>query len=348
MVLTTSKLNLKTCNPPKQVNNIAKIVPKISGKTPVCYYAEKGPREYMEDTYQVMHFKLNGKNATFYGIFDGHGGKDVSYHLVNPKNGIFPYLIRQLKMSKMNIEKTIKSAFLEYDNHLFSLKLKAGSTATIVLRLEDSIYLINLGDSRSLVFIEGDKDVAITIDHKPWLLRERNRIFKAGYYVNPFKVYMKKDKKRFDNGDIYIEMRTKKSYIYLGGGWEEISGAQYNKIQTLNTDIDTHRVCNSLALSRAFGDFYLKVNKEGKYMGVSAAVSPEPDIQMISLKAKKGKKAYVFLASDGFWDVNKITNNFKDLLRKHEPNELCKFLVKDALTKGSQDNTSVMFDSFIV
>jgi serine/threonine protein phosphatase PrpC len=317
----------------------------------------------MEDTYQIMHFDLAGKKGTFYGVFDGHGGKDVSHQLVDIKGGLFPFLIEAIKkesgvgngsgnggVKKEVIVETIRKAFLEYDHKMYLDKFKAGSTAAVILHYDDFLYTINVGDSRSMIFTEDDKISQMTQDHKPWLSFERNRIYRAGHYVNPFKIYrVKTAKTKYDNGDIYHNPATGVSEIYLFGKWDSITKGQYHQIEFLNKDVDTHRVCNSLALSRALGDFYLKLDKDGKYMGEAAAVSPEPDIQVIDLRPHKGKKLFLLIGSDGYWDVSKITDNFRKQL-KTDPNpaELCKNLVKNALVKGSQDNVSVIFDQFVI
>jgi serine/threonine protein phosphatase PrpC len=367
----SSGLSFKTCNNP----NISKspsvtpvkstiqtptalnsIIRNKKGENPVCYHAEKGPRDYMEDTYQIMHFTVGNKKGTFYGVFDGHGGKDVSFQLVNGKEGLFPYLIAALKKygGKNSIQEVLKRTYLEYDLKLYEKKFKAGSTAAVVLYYDDKLYTINLGDSRALVFIDkGNKDktdvVKVTKDHKPNVITERNRIYKAGHFVNPFKMYETKTKQKYDNGDIHGDVAQGKYSIYLNNKWEDLTAAQYKQIVSLNKNADTPRVCNSLALSRAFGDFYLKVDPSGKYMAEKAAVSPEPDIEEINLKPYKGKMMYIFIASDGFWDVSKSTVGFRNELKSHaNPPDLCKTLVKNALGKGSMDNTSVVFDRFVL
>ncbi len=347
-------LKIKTCKQPKSVRkSLVSKAPLIKGKgrPPVCHYAEQGEREYMEDTYQIMHFNIGNKKGTFYGVFDGHGGTDVSHQLISAEMGLFPLLIESMKKYPTKpIKSIIRGVFLEYDKRLFNKNLKAGSTAAVILRYDHKLYLVNLGDSRGLIFSEDDKLIKVSQDHKPWKEKERNRIYRAGYFVNPFKMYDKRNKKKYDNGDIYSDQKNKKYFIYLNNDWESITTNQYQQVLAMNKDIDTHRVCNSLALSRAFGDFYLKVSKNGEYMGVKAAISPEPDVDIINLVPYKGKLVYVFLASDGFWDVNNVTPNFRQLLKSSEnPQLLCKQLIQETIkTKKSGDNVSIVFDKFKV
>lgn len=367
--LPITPLDFKTCiNPIDKKSNIKEDNKLYQISSNLGFHAAKGVRDYMEDTYQVVHFTINNKKGVFYGVFDGHGGNDVSFHLIHKKNGLFPYLIETLKkhstsstsstssassiiQTSINIEKIIKNAYLEYDKILHSKKLKAGSTACVVLIFNDKLYLINLGDSKALVFTDDFKLTTITSDHKPNKPIERNRIYKAGYYVNPFKIYYNTTKVKPENGDVSVEQTLptnstiKNPKIYLNNQWFSITQTHFNQILLLNTDIDTPRVCNSLALSRAFGDFYLKLDKSKQYMGFSSAVSPEPDITTIDLKPYKNKILYILIATDGFWDVNHVTQNFKQTLKNSTHlHNLCETLVKDSLTKGSTDNISIICD----
>ena len=327
-------------------------------KPPVCYYAKQGPRDYMEDTYQIMHFEIQAggvgskKNGTFYGVFDGHGGKDVSYECVHMSRGIFPFLIEKIKKhGASNIPQLIKASYLEYDKMLYERKLNAGSTSVVVLLFNDKMYLINLGDSRGMIFTK-DKLLAVSDDHKPQKPKERSRIYKAGHFVNPFRIYNQRSSdKRYTIGDVYVDRSAGKQYIYLNGNWEPLTPEELKQIEEMTQDAneDTTRVSNSLALSRALGDFYLKEDASGKYMGPDAAVSMIPDVTEIDLKKYLGQEIYIFLASDGFWDVNRNTNNLRKIMTEHtEPQKLCQEMVDSSYEKGSQDNTTVVLDRIVV
>jgi len=323
-------------------------------KAPVCFYAKQGPRDYMEDTYQIMHFNIKGRPGTFYGVFDGHGGKDVSYECVHETRGLFPFLIENIKKANCrNIPQVIKASFLEYDKRLFRKDVNAGSTAIVILYFGNKFYVINLGDSRGMIFTKTEC-LSVSDDHKPQKPTEKTRIYKAGHFVNPFRIFDQRPAgKRFMVGDIYADRSSDKYYIYLQGKWEQISRDQYSQVRDMTRDglEDTTRVSNSLALSRALGDFYLKVDHNKKYMGPSAAVSMIPDVTVVDVSAKKfrGQEIYVFLASDGFWDVNRNTIGLRKALANHPtPQKLCKELVDLSYEKGSQDNTTVVLDKIHV
>ncbi len=53
------------------------------------------------------------------------------------------------------------------------------------------------------------------------------------------------------------------------------------------------RVCGSLSLSRAFGDFQFKGEKEDEYM-----VSSQPDIKVFD----KNNMEMIIIACDGIWE----------------------------------------------
>jgi len=317
-----------------------------TNKPPVCYYAKQGPRDAMEDTFQIMHFNIVNIPGTLYGVFDGHGGKDVSYELVHMTRGLFPFLIQNIeKTGGKNIPQVIKASYLEYDKRLFEKKVNAGSTAVVVLNFNRKLYLINLGDSRGMIFTK-NKLLCVSDDHKPQKPRERNRIYRAGHFVNPFSIYQTRGaRKRFNMGDVHIDSTNQQYFMYLNNNWEAITLAQYNQVKGMNGEVDCFRVSNSLALSRAFGDFYLKTDQNGNYIGEEAAVSMVPDISEIDLNRYKGQDIHLFLASDGFWDVNRNTTTLRQGLFSHQtPQNYCQELVDSALEKGSTDNTTVVYD----
>lgn len=357
-----NRLNLSTCENKNNIkekenknktkmtykSNISKFVENEYIQTStIGYHATKGLRDYMEDTYQIVHFTVNNKSGVFYGIFDGHGGSDVSMHLIHNKNGLFPYLIENIKNStNKDIPTVIKNAYLAYDKILFSKKLIAGSTACVILIYDNNLYLINAGDSRGFVFGDGKLHL-VSNDHKPNKPIEKMRIYKAGHYINPFKIYNNKPKSKPEYGDIVISNEGAK--IFLNGQLVPINAIQLKQIEELNKTADTHRICNSLSVSRGFGDFYLKVNEKGKYMGAEAAVSPIPDVNMINLKQFKNNYIYIVIASDGFWDVNNITENFKNNIKKtNKFDSFCKILVDETLKKGSTDNISIICDKIYI
>ena len=144
---------------------------------------KQGPRDYMEDTYVVSKYD----DMTLYGVFDGHGGDYVSKLL--PKlmserlmKGLPPSIRYQTPKLKNHIIKTC----LEIDQSLSKNQeaMEAGSTASMVLHIPPLAYLINIGDSRSLLARKKPNGSLVvqckTTDHKPDLVKEHQRIVQCG------------------------------------------------------------------------------------------------------------------------------------------------------------------------
>ena len=172
----------------------------------ICAYAFNSyngkVRDYNEDeTKTIVNFPkkviVNGKtiapHISYFGVFDGHGGKKCSaflrdkldQFLLNSK--FFPaYPIQAIKEAFINAE----IAFMEQaiDRNRNALVDKSGSCALVMLIINDILYAINLGDCRALMSTDSGKNLyQITRDHKPNDELERRRIEKTGakvYYAN--------------------------------------------------------------------------------------------------------------------------------------------------------------------
>lgn len=67
------------------------------------------------------------------------------------------------------------------------ISYRAGTTAVVALVTKDRYYVANIGDSRA-VLNRGDSAIALSTDHKPDSPHEKNRIQKAGGYVQQGRV----------------------------------------------------------------------------------------------------------------------------------------------------------------
>ncbi|CAJ0583619.1 unnamed protein product, partial [Mesorhabditis spiculigera] len=103
------------------------------------------------------------------------------------------------------------------------------------------------------------------------------------------------------------------------------------------TPEDVERVQGILAVSRSFGDTYLK------QLGVLTAL---PSTIRIDLKEKKLR--YIIVATDGFWDVFsneeavKQASTYLRGSRRGTWHQVAQRLVNAALSRGSLDNVSVL------
>ena len=252
-----------------------------------CYsIAVKGDRDYMEDTFTINTFE----DITIYAVFDGHGGDEISKKLVTlyPK-AVFQNLNREDRYNVQKVKKIINALYCKIDYLLKKTKGDSGSTAIVCITIGNTLYMINLGDSRGSIFYYKNNQPTLlfsTSDHKPDNIMEKLWINKCGGTVE-------------------------------------------------QEEDDDPRVDGDLALSRAFGDYYLKYKTIDDKIG---PVSNIPDIKAFAIDFSK--KMYIILASDGLWDVmdNQEAINYVD------PNNLeksCSFIINESLKK-STDNITVL------
>ena len=166
-------------------------------------------RKSMEDFHCIKKNLLATNNNeiifSYFAIFDGHSGKEISSYL---SQNFHKILFSQLKTlnsfidNENNINKIIsliKNSFISADKKIInelSLKNEVGSTATIVLLFKlgtesfFSKYLIcaNIGDSRGYI-LSNTTLTQITKDHNCRNDEEVSRIKKSGGIVFNNRVY---------------------------------------------------------------------------------------------------------------------------------------------------------------
>jgi|EP00669_Euglena_mutabilis_P011691 protein phosphatase len=146
--------------------------------------AMTGYRESMEDAH-CMHCR---DQFGLFGVFDGHGGAHCSHFCATK----LPLEIakRELPISDDDVTRITLQIDDEYRRNGGS----AGSTACycIVTATENEEFLVqvvNVGDSRLIVGRNGGAEcVPMTQDHKPTVKGERQRIERAGGFVEADRV----------------------------------------------------------------------------------------------------------------------------------------------------------------
>lgn len=146
-----------------------------------CVFSVQGPRPTMEDSHTFANF---GEDIKFYGVFDGHGGDRISNRLKTELPEMIHDELKYVKLDDINaVKNAIVKSFEVVDNNIYNSHTgRDGSTAICALVVEDVLYLINLGDSRGLVF-EEDDIVLASRDHKPTNDLEKKRIEDADGFV---------------------------------------------------------------------------------------------------------------------------------------------------------------------
>lgn len=121
-----------------------------------------------------MPDKDSGNYGMLFGVFDGHGGNQVSeyakenFKKVFTKNGKFKTCDYKAALTEtmMELDKALKSKPYASD---------AGTTACVAFITKDQIFCANSGDSRA-VLCQNGRGIALSEDHKPTLRKEQLRI----------------------------------------------------------------------------------------------------------------------------------------------------------------------------
>jgi serine/threonine protein phosphatase PrpC len=126
----------------------------------------QGWRCGMEDAHLFQEIDLpGGQKGAIFGVFDGHGGKDVA---VFAEKNFKRVLEQELKVKDVSIKKALESAFLKLDAEVEKedYAVDTGTTSCVVLISPTEIYCANAGDSRAVLCCD-DKAIPLSEDHKP-------------------------------------------------------------------------------------------------------------------------------------------------------------------------------------
>jgi len=138
-------------------------------KTPYVQQAAYGGmqawRSYMEDR-QALATACSDQVVIF-GVFDGHGGAEVSEYLSKTLPRFVEKALEGVKDSQTRnanilsgisteyLERKLSKAFCDCDEELRSMKPSSGSTACLALITEENVWVANTGDSRAVVSRKG-------------------------------------------------------------------------------------------------------------------------------------------------------------------------------------------------
>ncbi|KAI8908579.1 phosphatase 2C-like domain-containing protein [Gorgonomyces haynaldii] len=144
-------------------------------------------RRSMEDSHIICYSFCDIPGAGFFGIFDGHAGKQAADYCGNNLHIHFAQLMTECPSDP--IPKLLNDTFVKTDVLLAEKKLNSGCTAAVAyLRTEDRgqqkrvLYTANAGDARVVLSRDG-KAVRLSYDHKGSDQTECRRIMDAGGFV---------------------------------------------------------------------------------------------------------------------------------------------------------------------
>jgi protein phosphatase 1L len=155
----------------------------------------QGPWDMEDRALVVPRVVKMSPASTLYGVFDGHHGSSASQFCVDH---LGHFVTTNLAKVGSSIPKSVSDglikAFRDMDVDYCSKEEHiSGSTACVVLVDNNTITVANTGDSRAILVSEPEPNdiraVALSIDHKPDRLDERERIAKAGGTVSHWGVW---------------------------------------------------------------------------------------------------------------------------------------------------------------
>ena len=124
-------------------------------------------------------------NISFFGIYDGHGGTACSDYL---RDNLHQFIIKDPNFP-LDPKKAILNGFEQAEREFMEkkamsygkLKEKSGSCAIVLVIIDDTIYIANVGDSRAIISCDQGRIVyALSKDHKPNDDEEKRRIYNSG------------------------------------------------------------------------------------------------------------------------------------------------------------------------
>ncbi|XP_047338452.1 probable protein phosphatase 2C 27 [Impatiens glandulifera] len=155
-------------------------------------WADIGGRSEMEDTHICISnlaknfgHDLHGNEAiSFYGVFDGHGGKGAAQFVRDH----LPRIIVEDANFPLELEKVVSRSFIETDSAFakscsLESTLCSGTTALTAMIFGRSLLVSNAGDCRAVLSRNG-MAIEMSTDHRPCSNEERKRIESLGGFID--------------------------------------------------------------------------------------------------------------------------------------------------------------------
>lgn len=221
--------------------------------------------------------KLNNSHmCSAFSVFDGHGGVSCCNFL---KERLHKSLFGNMEVDGI-IGRSIKAIYERLDEDYIReagelRKNFSGSCAITLLILNNTLIVINVGDSRAVLSLRGGSSVIeASSDHKPDQISERNRIFDIGA-----ELYKMSHSTKTGQNTFY--------YVKNVANLKKINEFQKN---SKNIIFGPWRVSpGGLSVSRTFGDLEAKLTQYG---GIPGAIVAEPEITELDI----ANVDFVFLA----------------------------------------------------
>lgn len=162
----------------------------------ISYYYSENPnlehRKEMEDFHYIKALLNKKLNCSYFGLFDGHSGKEVGMYLMENMHKIISQELKNNNVENLeNMKNVVKNSFEKIDKEINNQNFKneTGSTGTVLLLFKDnnsktgkSLMCANVGDSKAYL-IKKNEIKLITKDHKCNDANEVKRIRDTGGVV---------------------------------------------------------------------------------------------------------------------------------------------------------------------
>ncbi|XP_026883213.1 protein phosphatase, Mg2+/Mn2+ dependent, 1Lb [Electrophorus electricus] len=158
----------------------------------VAVYSIQGRREHMEDRFEVLTDVVNKSHPSIFGIFDGHGGEAAAEYAKTHLPEVLKQQLQTYEKEKENsllsyqtiLEQQVLSVDREILEKLSASYDEAGTTCLVALLSDKELTVANVGDSRGVLCDKDGNAIPLSHDHKPYQLKERKRIKKAGGFIS--------------------------------------------------------------------------------------------------------------------------------------------------------------------
>ena len=157
------------------------LIEGISSNQKLSYWISEmqGWRATMEDN--TIHYPNFDDNIALFGIFDGHGGNEASMFV--KENFAIELKINKYYIKKQYI-KALEETFLKMDSLMHNENnIQSGCTAIVALFCNQTLYVANSGDCRSLLLKTNGEIFVMNKEHKPEDKKEMERIINSGGVV---------------------------------------------------------------------------------------------------------------------------------------------------------------------
>lgn len=306
---------------------------EINNKCGAALSQSKRPQ--MEDTCMI---KKECKDDFMFGVFDGHGGTNISSdlsstfdsyvsnslydwsHTVTYKNQSVDGNVIEMSQKARNVNALIM-AHVNFDKEIMRAEA-VGSTSVTAIMINEDMYVSNLGDSRAILISPNGTVYQLTEDAKVMTVVDGK----------------------------YQKNRHTQDMLNRGGCIKILENTNASDVTVNNVCIEDLRINNSLLIPKAFGDKSLgslpPVDSKKHRSSCTLAISARPDIVVIE-KPEQGWDGYkLLLCSDGLVDVAS-TDQIGDYIHTQAANgchygTIATDLVRAAINAGSLDNVTVL------